>query len=53
MNIYKKLADLVRTFDSIDLLATEIESLEDHIEAVETVDDLVDFLQTELEYANE
>ena len=53
MSIYKKLADLVRAFDSIDFLATEIESLEDHTEVVETIDELVDFLQTELEYANE
>lgn len=53
MNIYEKLANLVRAFDSIDLLASEIESLVDHTETVETIDELVDFLQTELEYANE
>lgn len=53
MNVYEKLANLVRAFDSIDLLATEIESLVDHTEEVETLDEFVDFLQTELEYANE
>lgn len=53
MNIYKKLADLVKAFDSVDLLASEIESLVDHTEKVETLDELVEFLQTELEYANE
>lgn len=53
MNIYEKLANLVRAFDSIDLLASEIESLVDYTEEVDTIDDLVDFLQTELEYANE
>ncbi len=44
MNIYEKLANLVRAFDSIDLLANEIESLVDHTEKVETIDELVDFL---------
>lgn len=53
MNIYKKLANLVKTFDSVNLLASEIESLADHTEKVETLDELVDFLQIELEYANE
>ena len=53
MNVYEKLANLVRTFDSINFLASEIESLVDHTEKVETLDELVDFLQTELEYANE
>lgn len=52
MNIYEKLADLVRKFDSIDLLANEIETLITYPEEVDTIDELVDFLQTELEYAN-
>lgn len=30
MNIHKKLADLVRVFDSVELLASEIESLVDY-----------------------
>ena len=53
MNVYEKLANLVRAFDSVDFLASEIESLVDHTEKVETLDELVDFLQLELEYANE
>ncbi len=52
MNIYEKLADLIKKFDDVDLLAAEIVSLTDSTEKVETLDELVDFLQTELEYAN-
>ena len=40
MNVYEKLANLVRTFDSVDFLASEIESLVDHTEKVETLDEL-------------
>lgn len=52
MNIYKRLAELIRIFDNIELLAAEIESLVENAD-VKTLDELADFLQTELEYANE
>lgn len=53
MNVYNKLADLVRAFNSIELFASEIEALADYTEEVETLDELVDYFQTELDYANE
>lgn len=49
---YKALADVVRKFEDIELLAQEIESLVDMPE-VQTVDDLTEFLETELSYAEE
>lgn len=48
---YVKLAEAVRKFEDINLLASEIESL-DCNSGVETVDDLTEFLEQELEYAN-
>lgn len=48
---YVKLAEAVRKFEDINFLATEIESL-DCKSGVETVDDLTEFLEQELEYAN-
>jgi len=48
---YKRLADMVRRFYSIDLLASEIETLEDEPLGVETVDELADFLRDELDYS--
>lgn len=52
-NIYTRLADLIRAFDDIRLLAQEIESLADSAEGIETLDELADFLQDELQYASE
>lgn len=48
---YKALANVIRKFEDIELLAHEIESLVDMPE-VETVDDLTEFLETELSYAD-
>lgn len=48
---FKKLAEVLRKFEDINFLATEIESL-DCKSGVETVDDLTEFLEQELEYAN-
>lgn len=45
---YKRLADLIRQFANIELLACEVESLDDTQE-VETIDELADFLSDELE----
>ena len=46
---YKKLADVIREFDDIELLASEIESLDG--EGVESIDELTEFLEDELHYA--
>ena len=48
---YSKLADLIRQFNSTELLANEIESIEDS-QKIETIDDLCDFLGDELDYGN-
>lgn len=48
---YKSLADTIRKFANIELLANEIENIEDENE-VDTIDDLRDFLELELELAN-
>lgn len=42
---YKRLANLLRQFDDIALLAHEIQECED----VETIDELSDYLEYELE----
>lgn len=47
--MYQRLADVVRRFDDIELLAQEIESIEESQE-IETVDELTDFLEDELQY---
>ena len=49
---YKRLAELVRQFDNTELLANEIETLEDDKE-VETIDELADFLRDELDYSGQ
>lgn len=46
---YKRLAGIVRMFANTELLATEIESLED-MPDIETIDDLSDFLKEELNW---
>lgn len=48
---YKKLADTIRKFANIELLANEVESIEDE-QGVCEIDDLTEFLETELEYAD-
>ncbi len=48
---FKKLAEVLRKFEDINFLATEIESL-NYNSDVKTVDDLTEFLEQELEYAN-
>lgn len=46
---YKRLADVIRNFDNIEILANEIESLIDtSSEEMETIDDLTEFLEYEL-----
>lgn len=49
---YKRLSELIRRFVNIELLAQEIESLEDMPE-IETIDDLSGFLEEELDYAEQ
>lgn len=49
---YKRLADLVRQFDNTELLASEIETIEDD-QDVETIDELADFLSDELDYGSQ
>lgn len=49
---YKKLAEIIRRFSNNELLALEIESLTD-ISDVETIDDLSDFLEEELNWAGQ
>ena len=46
---YKKRAVVIREFDDIELLASEIESLDG--EGVESIDELTEFLEDELHYA--
>lgn len=48
---FKRLADVIRRFEEIDFLASEIETLTSNRD-VETVDDLTEFLEDELNYAN-
>jgi hypothetical protein len=52
---YKRLADLIRQFANIELLACEVESIDDSQEVetieVETIEDLADFLRGELDYS--
>ena len=48
---YKKLADTIRKFANIELLANEVESIGDE-QNIDTIDDLTEFLETELEYAD-
>jgi hypothetical protein len=50
--MFKDLADVIRKFDNIELLASEIESLE-YASDVEDFYDLTSFLRRELELANE
>lgn len=47
--MYKELADLIRLFDNIELVAQEIESIEEN-QGIETIEDLTDFLKDELQY---
>lgn len=47
---YKALAEVVRRFDNVELLAAEIESLQDNMTEVETIDDLTEVLEDELDY---
>lgn len=48
---YKALAEVVRKFANTELLAAEIESLQNNMEEIETIDDLTDFLEDELDYS--
>lgn len=48
---FKRLADVIRRFEDIDFLVSEIETLPDGRD-IETIDDLTDFLEDELHYAN-
>lgn len=48
---YKALAAVVRKFANIELLAAELETLQDSQLEVETIDDLTEFLEDELDYS--
>jgi hypothetical protein len=50
---YKALAEVIRRFESLELLAIEIETLENGELDIDTVDDLTEFLQDELDYSCE
>lgn len=50
--MYKALAEVIRNFGNIDLLAQEIESIEED-QQIETIEELTEFLQDELQYACE
>lgn len=54
MRKYKKLADVIRGFANTDLLACSIENItEEQARDIDDVEDLADFLEDELQYANE
>ena len=48
----ERLAQVIRRYDSIDLLATEIETLAE-IDDVETIDELSGFLEDELDLSGQ
>ena len=48
---YKALAEVIRKFENVELLAAEIESLHENMIEVETVDNLTEFLEDELDYS--
>lgn len=45
---YKRLATVIRRFANIELLASEIESVD--IQGAETIDELSEYLEDELDY---
>lgn len=49
---FKRLADVIRKFWDVEYLIDEIETLSDD-QGIETVDDLTEFLEDKLDYANE
>lgn len=49
---YKRLAEIVRRYANVELLAAEIESLVD-MPDIETVDGLSNFLEEELNWAGQ
>lgn len=54
MDEYKRLAEVIRKFGNTEFLACSIENItEDQSRDIESIDDLADFLEDELDYANE
>ena len=54
MREYERLAEVIRNFGSTDFLACSIENItEEQARDIETVDDLAEFLEDELQYACE
>lgn len=54
MREYKRLADVIRKFGSTDFLACSIENItEEQARDIETVEDLTEFLENELQYSIE
>lgn len=49
---YERLARIIRRIANVELLAVEIESLKE-MPDIETIDDLSDFLEEELDWAGQ
>ena len=54
MNQFEKFAEVIRKFGSVDFLAYSIENITvDQARDIDTLEDLICFLEDELQYANE
>lgn len=48
-----ELADVIERFESMEMLINELRAIDDGYSDIETIEDLIDYLEDELEYSRE
>ena len=48
-----KLADVIERFANMEMLVNELRAIDDGYNEIETIEDLIDYLEDELEYSRE
>ncbi len=48
-----KLADIIERFANMEMLVNELRAIDDGYNEIETIEDLIDYLEDELEYSRE